>query len=1159
MIAKKPLADYVSIARRYQRSTNVAADAGSSETIGNYIVSHNARDVALRVLRELGPEGRCRAWTILGPYGTGKSSFAAWLSVLLGPRNAPHHASAQQVFANRYPDFVAELDGVMQSAGPGLACAVVTGERAPLALLVLRAVTASLSGVSSAALILERAKAYVANLQDGGAVADSDVVAAVVSAATACRNSGLGGLSLIIDELGKVLEWAVQDPSRSDLYLLQLLAEAASRSTNGHLLVVTVVHQTFGSYAEGGRRAIRDELAKVEGRFEVVPFIESPTHLVNLVGHAIVQSDGCHALAGFADAQQLAKGIAAHYPGEFAEPAVLAKCFPLNPVVALVAGPLFRLKLGQNERSLFAFLGSREPCGFRDFLDETEASSRKQFTLSALFDYVVANTGVRFQHEAGERIWASVDTAIGRLKPEDPTIATELLKAIGILTAISKTSTLRADEETLSIGLGAPPVTVASTLDELCHRTLIVYRKFKRGYQIFDGSDLDVQTELKAVREDVERSTSLAKDLQASFPPMPLVATRHGLETGTMRYFTTRFVAASEVMHGRNKAAGEVGDGELLYVVPDNDSELQAALAAARGYSRHGDEFPTVYAFPRNARDLREAAVEYLAVVQAIKTWPQLDSDPVARRELAEHQLGASDALANALQRAFGEWADGGGAVWVYDKHDTLVSGRQSAAASAIFGKVFRSALHVRNELVNRVELSTAAAKARRQVLEMLVSSSTAALPKLGITGHPPELSIYLSVLADTGIHADLGDTTWGLRRNEGNRQLATLWAHLDKKLSEGKGCRQNLANLVDLMRKPPFGIREGVGLILLLVYCLTGEDELFVYEDGTLIPKLQADTPHRMLRSAKSFELQRVPADSAAVHMAGLLWDRLARGPRPADGIILRMVRGLMLITGQLSQHATTTQHVPESARKVRAAIRSARDPVDLLTSGLRGAVTAAEDPKPLTPEEVSDRVKAAVVELQGADNRLLEQVATVVGQQFAAGTNAALIFRAIASRAKLLAKQAEMSAALRRFVTVTCELAEADPADWSAWIEAVARAIVGKQTVQWTDEDLINFEYSAHTLARQFKTAESMVAATGSVGSGERVFRLSVFDRDGAEHAVVASAATQSPKTLAGLRHALDGLVVDQGVGQDELLAALAQIVVERLEQRNGNRAPA
>ena len=64
--------------------------------------------------------------------------------------------------------------------------------------------------------------------------------------------------------MGKFLEAAAQDGS--DIYILQQLAEAASRS-NGRFLLVGVLHQAFEEYAHRLSHEMRDEWAKIQGRF----------------------------------------------------------------------------------------------------------------------------------------------------------------------------------------------------------------------------------------------------------------------------------------------------------------------------------------------------------------------------------------------------------------------------------------------------------------------------------------------------------------------------------------------------------------------------------------------------------------------------------------------------------------------------------------------------------------------------------------------------------------------------------------------------------------------------------------------------------------------------------------------------------------------------
>ena len=76
----------ISISRRFLRSVNLARDCGSVTDISGYIVTPSVRTTLLRIVRGL-TEGRAdRAFTLTGPYGSGKSSFGLFLFHLLRSR-----------------------------------------------------------------------------------------------------------------------------------------------------------------------------------------------------------------------------------------------------------------------------------------------------------------------------------------------------------------------------------------------------------------------------------------------------------------------------------------------------------------------------------------------------------------------------------------------------------------------------------------------------------------------------------------------------------------------------------------------------------------------------------------------------------------------------------------------------------------------------------------------------------------------------------------------------------------------------------------------------------------------------------------------------------------------------------------------------------------
>jgi len=180
------------------------------------------------------------------------------------------------------------------------------------------------------------------------------------------------GLLLIVDELGKFLEYGAAHPDRGDVFVLQGLAEAAARAERP-FLVLTILHQSLDRYTEHVSPTRRAEWAKVQGRFEDVAFEERTEQVIHLLGRAIHHSGpegirtSLQARGRELAAEACDLGVRVGSLSEEELQASLAAAFPLHPLVAVVVGPLFR-QLAQNERSLFAFLTAHEPFGFQEFL-----------------------------------------------------------------------------------------------------------------------------------------------------------------------------------------------------------------------------------------------------------------------------------------------------------------------------------------------------------------------------------------------------------------------------------------------------------------------------------------------------------------------------------------------------------------------------------------------------------------------------------------------------------------------------------------------------------------------------------------------------------------------------------------------------------------------
>ena len=105
----------------------------------------------------------------------------------------------------------------------------------------------------------------------------------------ALENAGAGGLLLLVDELGKFLEHEARHGG-AGIFLLQQLAERAFSGRKANLLLVVLLHQGFDLYARGLGEKLRNDWAKVQGRFQTVSFVEPAEQVLRIVAAAFSNS-----------------------------------------------------------------------------------------------------------------------------------------------------------------------------------------------------------------------------------------------------------------------------------------------------------------------------------------------------------------------------------------------------------------------------------------------------------------------------------------------------------------------------------------------------------------------------------------------------------------------------------------------------------------------------------------------------------------------------------------------------------------------------------------------------------------------------------------------------------------------------------------------------
>ncbi len=294
------------------------------------------------------------------------------------------------------------------------------------------------------------------------------------------------GTLLVIDELGKTLEHLAA--TGGDLQFFQNLAELASRSER-RLLVVGILHQSFDEYVGRAGRSVRDEWAKVQGRYIDIPLSVSNSEQIELLSRAIVTRRGTEAHRELAET--VGNLLHQYRPDASRDvESYLRKCWPLHPVTACLLAATSRRRFGQNQRSLFGFLNSHEPAGFQDFL--SNALSDNLFTPDRLFDYLKANLEPAILASPDGHRWSLALESLERVEKRAPTQDyVVLIKSIAMLDLFRERSGLFASEEVLrSLVPKSARKQLGLILRDFVSWSVVSYRAHLSAYSVFAGSDL---------------------------------------------------------------------------------------------------------------------------------------------------------------------------------------------------------------------------------------------------------------------------------------------------------------------------------------------------------------------------------------------------------------------------------------------------------------------------------------------------------------------------------------------------------------------------------------------------------------------------------------------------------------------------------------------
>lgn len=1139
----------IDINTHYTRSINLERDSDSLAVVDAYIPTSRAISTFNRLTETFGKVDAPRAWALVGPYGSGKSSFAVFLSHLLTDPSGDSFKAAKKVLNRSDKSLTKKVDKELKGTS-GYCKVLLTGSPEPLAQrFVISLYDAAVSFWSTKR---GRVPAIVTELEKLSKKKEpkvSSIIDSVQNLQDALAKVDGTGLLVVFDELGKFLEYEARHPGGNDIFLLQALAEHAVTGHDANLYIYVLLHQAFDQYAKGLGESLKNEWAKVQGRYENIPFLESSEQILRIVSAAFThnydtknKTEIKKFAANAADVLDRNNALPSIMTTDAAED-IFANCYPLHPVSALIL-PILCQKVAQNERTLFSYLGSNEKHGFKDSLKVIENVGEWIYPWE-IYDYFILNQPAALSDHFTHRRWAEVVTAIERLGDAELE-QINLLKTIGLLNIIGVHGGFKASKDIIELCLPKKS-DVKNVTDNLIGRSIVQYRKFSGEFRVWQGSDFDIEAAINDENNQLGR-IELANELNSRKSLLPIVARKYTIKNGTLRYFQPMFIDAESCLSQPVKDKTP----RILFFLAETAEDKEVFKNNVLTHFSDLD----ITIFCDKGTQIRQAVTDVIALQRVQVNCPELHSDPIAQREYNDRAAAAAE-IENELLTSLTAYPEDSEWYWKGEKLTVNHQRDLQFVMSDILNECFSKCPVIHNEMINRDFPSSQANSARNKLLFAMMNHAGSS--ELGITQFPPEKAIYLSVLREMGLHKkdkESADGSWKFVAPSKRSSLYHVWQRIDDFFNSTDKQAKSLVELNAILLAPPYGVKAGILPILYIAAYIVYQHELALYENRVFKPTFTEEMLERFVKRPDTFTFQRFKISGLNASLFEQ-YSKVIHGDTKKR-TLLELAQPLAQFMGGLPKYAQTTKReLSPEAIAVRIAFNYSKSPERLLFDELPKAVgfkDLNEKSDDTVLEKFAHVLTNVLRELRDCHTNLVDKEKTLLAQAFNLKADLSLseLRKVIYGHCHGLENYTVDIQGLRAFIL---RLTKEEGSD-KEWLENALVFLGEKPTKKWDDTDQDKAEYRLSDYSRRVIDLEKIrlheKASTKKLSGDYDVYLLRSIKKGGEFLDQVVAVDDDSSVSINPIKEQIKNTLND--LANDELkLAALAEVVDEFLMDYN------
>ena len=986
----------------FKISTNIERDANTKL---DYIVTKNSNEVYNRIIHNYS-RGQ-NSFSIIGSYGTGKSTFL-WAF--------EHHLNGDIKFET---PINGEFKGVKKFNFKR-----IVGESSSFRVQFCDAFGLMKFAEESNKVILK----------------EFDILLSEI-------NNQKRALILLVDEFGKHLEFIAKE-NPEEMYFIQEFAEFCNDKRK-QILFLTTLHQNFSIYSKGLSKAHKSEWDKVRGRLIDIAFDEPVEQLLFFASQRLktfavpknLKSIYTKAVKTIIDSQLLGKSFTTK--GD-----ALEDLFPLDPIAADVLTKSLQ-RYGQNERSLFTFLESKELL--------TKITNKEVFTVADCFDYLIKN--LTSEIEDGEKNpfkaqWKATVVALEKsefLFVDNFKDAAKIIKTICLVNIFSNASG-RLDKNIL----GVYSETVMGVknafylIETLSSKGVIKFSNHRSKYNFIDGTDVDIEQELIVASKYVDSEFDIVSRLESFFDFGIIPAKRIQFQKGTPRFFTFKFWSEFDFKEPENEI-----DGYINLIFKKRINVLKVNEKVQKGPSNQ------IFVVFQEINKIEETLFEIDKINHVIN---KFSDDKVAIRILNEEKLFRTNLLKNFVEDAL--FSNDSKVTWIWKNEIDNGNKKRKITSYRVLNQLLSDVSEIaysdtptyRNEMVNKEFLSTPILTARKALLRKLIENGDQKDLGFPENRFPPEKTIYLSLLERTGIHKKpKGIYSFDAPSEE---SFLPLWNKCEKLLSVSCDSKIPISDLYDNLKLGTFKLKQGfLDFWIPIFLVLKKEDYALYFHDGEYVPHLTTDVMDLIHKCPSKYFIKALTTDGVRSDYLGFYKELIGFNESNVSGLAssyITIYGNFLKFYRSLEQFSKKTKTIPQSAVAVREAIANAKDPESALFQNIPEALgyyNLSEDNKGEKLKSFLDDLQLNIRHIRSAYDNLVDKVEISMVNHLKFKTEKFDDFKIkIATLFKPINKNLILNDQLRVFYTRVVSPLDVKKAYW----ESLCDATIGKRLDKINDEEI-------------------------------------------------------------------------------------------------------